>query len=271
MNSELRLKLTFEGTGDGLEHDRLRVDSFAPALIELQRAYRRIAQDMIRSAQNSSAGRGRFSRLVEEFRWEIDTISHHSPVAVALACPMPPPTYGDSMPLFTAETMDRAADELFSSIDSEARGMLRNKAVRRYLGMLPPSIVRQSYRLEKLSGSTREIELGRLNAAALEAEYPAFIIRYGYVVGVHFPPAASEVRFLPDGGSPFTAASGPTHVEFAIEHRAEPVAGLFVRKGKKTSTIWLKRGPAPFSPVSREKRLAYLGVRWKDTLKALAE
>ena len=270
MKPELRLTLTFEGTGDGLERDRLSIDRFAPALIELQKAYRRIAQSIVQSATEYSDSRvGRYNSIVSHLSWEIDTVSHHSPVSVQLACPIPETPRGDSFALFTTETMDRAANELFDAIESEVQGVVRNGTVRKYLSLLPVGVAKQTYKLEKLDGAVREKEFGSVQGVSLDPDYPGFVVRTLPVVGVHFPPAQPEVRFA-EADSVLAASASAEDVEFAINNRSRPLTALFVKEGRRTNAVWMSTANS-FEPMSRQERLTYLGDRWRDTLRALAE
>ncbi len=274
MKSELRLTITFRGTGAGLEHQRLRIDSFGPALVEMQRAYRRIAQSLIRDAANNeraSGDTGRFNRFVRDLAWEIDTISHNSPVQVALACPVPLVPVGDTFSMFTESIMDRAADELMDALRSEADGIPRNAAVRSYLSVLPEGVSNQVYRMEKLTGDIRETDLGIIDRPALDVDYPSFVRRRATVVGLHFPPAHPEVRLQPHVGLAFTSSASNELVDRALEYRSEEMTGLFLKNGKKFQALWLDPGATEREPPPRDVLDAYFARRWGDVLRALAE
>jgi len=274
MANELRLVVTFDGEGSGLERQRLQVDAFAPALIKLQRAYRQIAQRLVHAATGNESERGspgRYSRFVKGLAWEIDTISHNSPVQIALACPVPTSLPGANFELFSELTIDRAADELISSLEAEASGVPRSAAVRRFLRALPDGVRHQSYRLTKLDGEVREVNFGRLERDELNVEFPSFVVQSAVVAGLHFPPAPPEVRFLDDERRSVTAAAPEELVEKALRHRSEPMTGLFVKEGKRLRALWLVPGADRPAPPSPEKRLAYLTERWADTIKLLAE
>jgi hypothetical protein len=275
MNRELRLRLTFEGTGSGLEKGRLSIDSFAPAFIELQRAFRRIAQGYVTAATRGSpeyvdAPFGKFSDAVKELSLEIDAISHNSPPCIDLVCPIPEVAVGATWPMFMEHTVDRAADELLSAIESESKGNPRNAFVRAYLATLPTGVSRQSVDLQKLDGSHREIVLGAYELATLSREYPYFVHQTARVGGVAFAPLPPEVRFSGDGAATHAAAD-ENQVEQALAHRGEAMTGLFVRKGKVVRAIWLEPGSVPLEPPSRVKRDAHFARRWASALQLLAE
>jgi hypothetical protein len=275
MNRELRLKLTFEGTGDGLDKGRLSIDSFALALYELQRAFRRIAQGFVTAAANPGpeyvdAPSGRLSLSVARLSLQIDAISHNSPPQVDLVCPLPDVVVGASWPMFMEQTIDRTADELLSAIEAEAKGQPRNAAVRAYLAKLPTGVVRQSFDLVRLDGVRREVSLGPIERVQLDQDFPFFAIQTAHVGGVAFNPLPPEVRFSGDGLATHASAD-EQQVEQALAHRGRPMTGLFVRKGKSVRAIWLEPGSEQLKSPTNEELDAHFAKRWASTLRLLAE
>jgi len=275
VNKELRLKLTFDGTGDGLEKGRLSVDAFAPALIELQRAFRRIAQGFVSAATQRvpdyvDAPSGKYSDMVKLLSFQIDAISHNSPPHVDLVCPIPEVPVGRTWPMFMEETADRAADELLTAIDSESKGNPRSAFVRAYLAKLPSAISHQSIDLIKIDGTLRRLELGGYELAVIDREYPFFVRQTARVGGVTFAPLPAEIRFSGDGYATH-ASTDDQLVEKALAHRGEKMTGLFVRKGKSVRAIWLEPGELGLSRPTNEELDAYTAKRWASTLRMLAE
>jgi|GEM_PF-2586871 len=275
MSGELRLRLTFEGTGDGLEKGRLSIDKFAPAFYELQRAFRRIAQGIVNAAIKGSVDyvdspHGRLSDSVAELSLQIDAIAHDSPPHVDIVCPVPAAKVGSTWPMFMEQTIDRAADELLSSIESESKGQPRNAAVRGYLSKLPIGIVRQSYDLTRLDGGHREFSLGPIERTELDKEYPYFLLQTARVGGVAFAPLPPEVRFSGDDGATHASAN-EAQVENALAHRGEEMTGLFVRKGRSVRAIWLEAGAIPPRRPTNEEIDKHIAQRWESTLRLLAE
>lgn len=275
MAAELRLRLTFEGTGDGLDKGRVSIDSFAPAFLELQRAFRRIAQGIVNAATKSGpdyidSPYGRLSASVAALSLQIDSISHNSPPHIDLVCPVPAASVGTTWPMFMEQTIDRTADDLLSAIEAESKGQPRNAAVRTYLAKLPIGIVRQSFDLIRIDGGTRAFSLGPIERVEFQREYPFFVRQTARVGGVTFAPLAPEIRFSGDGNAPHVSTDEQM-VDQALAHRGEEMTGLFVRKGKSVKAIWLEPGKRGLKRPTNEELDVYIAKRWASTLRLLAE
>jgi hypothetical protein len=263
--SQTTLRISFDGDTPGLAEHRLSLDAFLPALAELLKALRRIANEA-EAAAVQEIRKGRLRRDAAGIDIQIETVSANSPVAVACvvteaALPIPP---------LINDLPEVAVDRFLDFTRREASGQLAHSGVRKYLQKLPKDLRVQRYEHDSGSG-VKVIEIGSVNLPAT-AELPYLREVTGPVVGATFPPGNPSVRVrLGTGTSAVNIAATASEVEGALLMRGAPVCALFVTAETGNRLLRIAPADAPFSPMSPEERTKHLFDRWRDVLSYLAQ
>jgi hypothetical protein len=271
MGDEATITVVLEGTGAGLENGRLGLSYFNESFRELLRAYRGIATMYISSAESDDVNtrvQGRKPKLAEQMDLEIDSITHQSPPAIRLVCPVPQIETNSTNELFAKDVVRRSARELIDAIEAEARGVPRNKYVRRFLQKLPLGTKRQSWQLYEDGKLVKTITVADLQLPSLELSTAGIVRVEGRISGIYFPPSG-EIR-IADGNFTSWFKASEEQIEKAISLRNVPVVALGVQKGGKLNLLWVKKQDEIRRSEARE-RDRYFATKWAGALKRLAK
>lgn len=267
----LELHISFEGNAPGLSDQRLSIDAFAPALLRLLRAYRRIASGLLRDALDRPGYGERGGTYAEEAKGldlELIRITHRSPVHLEFACTVR--ETGPQMMLFQNNgLLERAGLQLLDSIEAESHQQLRHARVREYLEVLPRELTRQKYELRRGHKAIKSVDLPTVVLAHAPEELPYLVNLEGEVAGVGFEPGPLEIRIKQDG-SITTLSANSRQVEQALNLRHQRIRALAVRR-KTFRLLRLERIDQPARIPQSEEIIADLDDRWGELLKRLAK
>ncbi|HEV7508557.1 MAG TPA: hypothetical protein VGS07_26990 [Thermoanaerobaculia bacterium] len=261
-----RLEILWDGRVPGLSEHRLSLDAFGKALQQLLIAYRRIASNMLAQADSS---KGRLHTFAKLFDLELEQIAEGSSGIVAACVLHSPP--GFQHDLFFDGLTTRVADALLTDIEAEARGELRNAAVRNYLRALPDGITGQKYAFIE-NGSRRELAIGSMRLPEGPTEMPILHERLYAIVGVGFEPGESFVRFKGMEEATIHCEATAQQVAKALELRFGSVYALIVKQsGRKARLLRIRRAGEELSPLTPEQEEHAVFGKWDDLLRRLAK
>lgn len=266
----IELYILWEGDAPGLNEHRLSIDAFGDALQVLLAAYRRIASNMIRDADDyAEAG-----RLRDEAKWldiEIAEIRGDASTGLTTFCTLRPPQQRVA-PLFIGEIAERASKELLDALDHESKGQPRNTNVRDYLSKLPAGVQRQTYTLKESGNEIHApVVIEAINLAELlSLDLPYLIEFSGSVIAVGFEPGRNEIRIRQEAGQTLTVQASPAQVESALQLRGSLVRGLAVR-AKQIRLLRFESKDAPRFEVTRGTVNEQIFRRWEALLRELAQ
>lgn len=259
------LKIRWDGDAPGLAEHRLSLGQFGNALASLVQALRRIATQMIGTAQGENPKSGRFANLARQIDIQIEQIEGNSTGFNAIVSFEPPP---EMLPLF-ADLPGRATAELLDFIERESKGQPSHWAVRNYLSALPRGVRRQVYDFKE-NGFTKHVEFGDIHLAEIPGELPSLREHEGVVVGVGFEPGKSEVRIKGDS-STYPLEATNEQVETALMMRKEKVRILGVNDGKRTRLLSIVDANKPRFEISDAAVEEHIFKRWNAVLARLAQ
>jgi hypothetical protein len=266
---ETKLTIVWDGAVPGLPERRLSLSAFGPALGELVKTLRRVANDLDRDARGprlSGAGVGRNTKDASLLDVQIETISANSPVTLACTVvPLQPP----QMPLI-ANLGDRAVARLLDDIEMEASGRPAHFKVRQFVRALPEGLQLQRYAATLETGERRVVEIGSVQLPEEPKDLPHLLEFSATVAMIAFEQRA--VRFRTTEGDAVTCAVTSDQIETAIELRDSPLAVLAVaEEDRRTRLLAVRRADVPLETPSSEARLNSIITDWDPLLALLAQ
>lgn len=262
MIARTELEIIWDGPVKGLAEHRISLAKFAVALDLLMKAARRIASQKLQDALEPTST-GRLAAASTNLDIEITGVKGNSSGFSTVITFEVPDSSGQEL-LFN-QLPELVGLELLESIESEAKGTLRNTAVRKYLGALPRELTRQNYNLHENGRAIREVNLSTVSLANIPDTLPAFISQHGRIAGVGFDPRW-EVRVRGEGGAQVTALATEKQVNMALKMRSQEVDVLAVSSAAGNRLVVIE------NDEMRKKRptLDELFDKWEETFRALA-
>ncbi|HJX53601.1 MAG TPA: hypothetical protein VJ801_12615 [Polyangia bacterium] len=259
----VKIKITFDGTAEGLAQHRLELGAFASALACFVAGLRRTASGLLTEATENT--RGPVAR-VAELRVFLESVEGNS-LALNGSVEAPP-----LMPGQNAELLDslpeRATKRFVQDIEDESRGRLRSKHARKYLGALPPGVSTQQYQVSSGGVVVYDATIGKVDLPTEPKDLPAIIKTKGRVVGLTFEPL-TEVR-LDVADTRLTCSATDAQVEKAIALRGHDVFVVAVLDGTKGRLLWIG-DPGDFPKMlTPDQRTDHVLTRWDKTLERLS-
>jgi hypothetical protein len=259
------LKIRWDGDVPGMAEHRLSLAQFGDALANLVAALRRIATQMVSTAEGEHPKTGRFAGVARQLDIEISAIEGNSTGVNGVVTFTPPP---DMLPLFV-DLPERATTELLDSIERESKGQAANWAVRKYLQSLPQGLHRQLYEFNENGTTKKLVEIGDVRLAEFPGELPSLREHEGVIVGVGFEPGRTEVRLRTDSSSPNLDATSE-QVDMALTMRKGKVRVLGVNDGKRTRLLRLIDAAKPRFAMTDADVEEQIYRRWSGVLARLA-
>jgi hypothetical protein len=257
-----KLEILWEGKVPGLSEHRLSLEAFGEALVRLHAAYRRIASNLLATADSST---GRLHSLTSLFDLQLEKIVEGSAGIVA-ACAVDPAWIGTGL----EDLPGAAVDILLSDIAAEARGEQRNPTVGKYLRSLPQEVTGQKYRYTG-NGRDRELSIGSMSLPERIAPMPTLQDRLCAIVAVGFEPGERYVRFKSIEEAPINCTATAEQVTQALELRHGSVRALFVRHGRKARLLRMRKAGEEMPPLTPEQEEYLVFGKWESLLRRLAE
>lgn len=263
-----KIKVTWRGPVPGLSEHRISLDAFGPAIDCLLRAYRRIASNMLREAEDRQRPDKRLRNRAKWLDLQVESVIHGSAGPSLVAVTTPPP--GMPYALFD-DLAIRAGMELLESIDAEANGHPRSRSVRNYLQALPQQLGSQHYDFEANGSVLKSVSIGVSKLPEVTGAFPYLIEHVGMVVAVGFEPGAPFVRIAPiDGDKPVTCDASQEQVETALGLRASPVRTLAVH-GNRHRLLRICRADEQQVSRSPDERKRLVFEKWGELLRRLGQ
>lgn len=257
------IKIRWEGSAPGLADKRLSLSAFGTPLTSFLAALRRIAASMVGDAFEERSV-GRLPDIARQLDIEIKEVVKGSAGFSGVITLNPP--IGVTPSLLFSDLPERAAKELFESIDSERRGMPRNSAVRKYLQSLPPGITKQTYSLYNDETIIKEVVFAETELLALPKSLP-FLCRYvGRIVGLGFEPGKTEVRIQSDSHNLRLSATSE-QVEHALHLRTVDVEVTAVSSEAGQRLLIIRDRTIPLEIPTRDVAIY---EKWNELLTRLA-
>ncbi len=266
----VELRITFDGTEPGLREHRLSLAAFAEPLRLLLLALQRTGSAIVSSAlDDPSYGRrgGKLAKDASLLDLELVTIGEGSAAPSFLAVARTDPTNPPS-PLYS-DLPARAVERLVRDIEAEAKGVLQNASVRRYLASLPAGVESQRYTARRDGTVFADAELGRATLPEVPRELPKLIQLRGSVIAVGFDPGTPFVSLRQDRRTLRCSATKEL-VDLAVSLRGGDVeATLLDSSEPRLLALRSAEGPSERRPL--EATLALMDARWGQTLARLAQ
>lgn len=272
----LRISITLEGEAPGLSEHRLSIEAFSKPLQKLLTALRRIASGLARQALGDpSYGKagGDYAKQAKGIDLQLEAIRGNSPLALDFVCRGPSRPVDAQLPLFELfqnGLLTRAAEELLSAIDAEARGDIQNAAVKNYLRSLPSGIQRQKYTVQA-GDRVKTVEVGDVTLSELPVGAPFLDEFSGTLVGLGFEPGPTEFRLRMESGFIRVCAATPEQVDEAIVYRSQQVRVMVARSHGTERLLWFRPVEAARRRVPLDEAADYLMTTWDGLLKRLAQ
>jgi hypothetical protein len=264
----ISLRITFKGEAPGIAEHRLSIGSLAIPLLQLLKATRRIASDIIRDSGQYASTRGRYAKEARAIDLQIESLSNAC-IEMNLVASVDEPS-GFQKGLFPQEMLLRTMSNLLEAIKAESSGQESNRTVRTFLQMLPPSIQSQDYRLYRNGTLVKELEFSKVSLPEISSLPPFLDIVMGTVSGISFDPGPSEIWIKTEQGALLRCTSRPELIDSALSLRSVPIEALLVRGAEKPRLLWLKP-KGEWQPANHEQKMEYLFNRWSAVLERLAQ
>lgn len=266
----VELSITFDGTEPGLREHRLSLAAFAEPLRCLLVALQCTGSAIVGSAlEDPSYGQrgGRLAKDAALLDLELVAIGEGCAVPAFLAVARPDPRSPQLS--FYSDLPARAVERLVRDIEAEARGVLQNASVRRYLASLPPGVSRQKYTARRDGALLAEVEFGHVTLPEQPTELPRLVRVKGSVVAVGFEPGAAFATIKYERRNVRCAATTEL-VEHALSLRGAEVEAAILESAEPR-LIWLRSAGIRVEPRPLEEALAQMDARWGQTLARLAQ
>jgi hypothetical protein len=264
----ISLRITFKGEAPGIAEHRLSIGALAVPLMQLLKATRRIASDIIRDSGRYASTRGRYAKEARVIDLQIESLSDAC-IEMNLVASIDEPSVFQKG-LFPQEMLLRTMSNLLEAIKAESSGEESNRTVRTFLQMLPSSIQSQEYRLYRDGTLVKEVGLSKVSLPKILSAPPFLELIAGTVSGVSFHPGPSEVWIRTEQGALLRCAAKPELVDDALSFRSIPIEALLLRGLEKPRLLWLKK-KGEWRPANHEEKMEYIFSRWSAVLGRLAQ
>ncbi len=266
----VELSITFDGTEPGLREHRLSLAAFAEPLRCLLLALQRTGSAIVSSALDDPSYGGRGGKLARDaslLDLELVTIGEGSAAPSFLAVARTDPRNPQSS--LYSDLPARTLERLVHDIEAEAKGVLQNASVRRYLASLPAGVESQKYAARRDGVVFAEAEFGRATLPDLPAELPKLVRLRGSVVAVGFEPGTPFVSLKQDKRTLRCSATKEL-VDLAVSLRHGDVEATIL-DSSEPRLLGLRGAESPLERRSLDAALTLMDARWGQTLARLAQ
>lgn len=260
----IRIAITFDGDVRGLAQHRLSLQAFGPALVELARAFRRTASNILTSAAEDDVATGRLHRQAECIDLELTEVKPGSTMPVFDVTFV----QGGQQPLI-ADIVERAAIRFLEDVEGEASGQPRSSVVRKFLAKLPDGVTHQNYAVLDGNRVLKTVSFGTPRLPTLPPDLPRLTYVTGTIAALGFVEGASFVDIAIEGGRSVESAASLAQVETALQLRGETVQALIL-EGARSRLMWIRSAATRFEPLPPDARTERIHKDWSETLAALA-
>lgn len=262
----VELRVLFDGPDFGLPDHRLSLSTFATPLSNLLSAVQRTASQILTAAQDNPEYGVRGGKLAADAKLlDLELAQVHEGCAEPRFVITTGP--GRSGQLTMLEDLAASTvEQLVRDIETEARGVPRNAAARRFLKSLPTGLTRQRY---TASAHGKVLYTADFGSAALPEPGPLLgqlLRKRAKLIGVGFEPTTVRLRF---DARQLTLHASTEQIDRALEHRYSDVLAAFVDDGDKSRLIWIRSVVESAAPVPLKATVDHLRESWTETLRIL--